>query len=502
VSSDSLTTHLSDSERSRAQSVILFTVFLDILGFGIIIPQLGVYAAQFGATPEMAGLLASTYSAMTFLFTPFWGALSDRYGRRPILLYSIFGTGLSHILFALAGSLPWMFAARALDGITGANISAAQAYLSDITPPEKRSQTFGIFGAIFGIGFALGPLIGWGLSHLPGAWGGNFGLGIVSAVLSFINWGLAVKFMPETLSPAIREANKKNYKRTSPFRISAFKQALEIPNFNIILVIGFIATAAFATMQGSYALYVVKEYARPKIQAEIKANPQGAGKRAVALQGSEGSTAPSFSIEGGEEHKVGEDLTVPYPKTLGGDFDLPNQKAPEGLSWRHVEKLLVRPEAARSVGEIFALIGILSLFVQGGLMRRLPKKVGEVRLVIAGTLLMAIGLALIAAPFPMWWQFLVAAIITLGNGLSTPVLTSLATQYAPDNQRGELLGIYQSTQSLGRIIGPNLGGFLFGAIAAGAPFVAGGVIMLAAFFLAFKLKSAAKTDVLTAPAEA
>ncbi len=500
MSSDSLSTHLSDAERERAKRVILFTVFLDILGFGIIIPQLGVYAAQFGATPLMAGFLASTYSTMTFLFTPFWGRLSDQYGRRPILLISIFGTTLSHVLFAFASSLPFFFAARTLDGFTGANISAAQAYLSDITPPEKRSQTFGMFGAIFGIGFAAGPTIGVALSHLPGVWSGNFGLGMVSAILSLINWGLAMKFMPETLSPTIRAENKASSKSKNPFQISGFQTALKIPNFNLVLVIGFIATAAFATMQGQYALYVVKQYTRPAVQAEIKADPQAAGKRALELQNSDNKTAPAVVVEG-SEGQLSDDLTIPYPASLGGDFDLKGQTPPEGLSWRHVEKLLVRPEASRTVGIIFTIIGILSLFIQGGLMRQLPKRVGEVPLVLAGTFIMAIALALIAVPLPMWWQFMVAGLLTLGNGLYTPVLTSLATQYAPDKQRGELLGIYQSTQSLGRIVGPILAGSLFGNIAAGAPFIVGGLIMMTAFFLAFKLKSTPKASVFAAPAE-
>ena len=495
MSAESSTTHLDAAQRARAQKVILFTVFLDILGFGIIIPQLGVYAAQFGATPALAGLLASTYSAMTFLFTPFWGRLSDQFGRRPVLLYSIFGSALSHVLFALAGNLPFLFFARALDGVTGANISAAQAYLSDITPPEKRASTFGIFGAIFGIGFALGPLIGWGLSHLPGAWGGNFGLGMVSAILAFANWALAVKFLPETLSPQIQAQNRAVKRSKNPFQISSFQTALKIPNFGTVIVLGFFTTAAFATMQGTYALFIVKEYSRPAIQAQIRENPQEAGRQAVKLSQTEQNFAPAVGAgESGSETPIREDLTVPYPQSLGGDFDLPGQTAPEGLSWRHVEKLLVRPEAARTVGQIFALIGILSLFIQGGLMRKLPQKVGEVPLVVVGTFFMALGLALIAVPFPLWWQFAVAALLTLGNGLSTPVLTSLASQYAPENERGELLGVYQSTQSLGRIVGPNLGGFLFGALASGAPFVVGGLIMLGAALLAFKLRAPQKRE--------
>jgi nitrate/nitrite transporter NarK len=193
--------------RQAAKRVILFTVFLDLLGFGIIIPQLGVYAAQFGADPRTVGLLASTYSAMGFLFAPFWGYLSDRIGRRPVLLYSIFGTAVGYVIFAFSGSLPLLFLSRTVDGITSGNISTAQAYLSDITPPEERAKTFGLFGAVFGVGFAIGPTVGALISYLPGVWGTNFGLGIFTAALAFLNWALAVKRLPETLSTEIRREN-------------------------------------------------------------------------------------------------------------------------------------------------------------------------------------------------------------------------------------------------------------------------------------------------------
>ena len=495
--------HLSDEQRRRASYVILFTAFLDVLGFSIIIPQLAVYAAQFGASPAMTGFLASVYSMMGFLFTPFWGRLSDRIGRRPVLLYSIFGTAVGYAFFAFASSLWFLFASRIIDGITGGNIGTAQAYLSDITPPQDRAKNFGLFGATFGIAFAIGPLIGSALTHLPGVWGGNLGLGAFSGGLALLNWALAVKFLRETLPEATRRNAEANKGDKRGF-VAGFARALKIPKLNEAIVIGFLATAAFATIQGTYALYILKEYTRPLVQSEIRQNPQAAAARAQSLRAADRQTAPVMAGEGGGAPDANDDPTKPYPKSLGGDFTFDGATSPQGLSWREVEKLIVRPESARLIGYVFGVIGVLSLIVQGGLIRPLQKRFGEVPLVLAGTFIMACGLVSVAVverliPHVFWGQFVACGILTLGNGLATPVLTSLISQYAPENERGELLGIYQSTQSLGRIVGPNLGGVLFGSIAASAPFVAGGLIMLGACALAFKLRDSGDKDGKVAP---
>ena len=322
--------HLSEQQRKRASYVILFTAFLDVLGFSIIIPQLAVYAAQFGATPLVTGFLASVYSMMGFLFTPFWGRLSDRIGRRPVLLYSIFGTAIGYVFFAFASSLWFLFASRIIDGITGGNIGTAQAYLSDITPPEERAKNFGLFGATFGIAFAIGPLIGSALTHLPGVWGGNLGLGAFSGTLALLNWALAVKFLRETLPEGTRrnaEANKGN-KRSF---LTGFSRALQVPRLNQAIVIGFLATAAFATIQGTYALYILKEYTRPLVQSEIRQNPQAAAARALKLRSADRQTTPIVAGEGGAiSGQISDDPTEPYPPSLGGDFSFNGASAPNG----------------------------------------------------------------------------------------------------------------------------------------------------------------------------
>ena len=470
-----------------AKRVIFFTVFLDLLGFGIIIPQLGVYAAQYGASPFVVGVLAATYSAMGFLFTPFWGRLSDRIGRRPVLLISIFGTALGYILFAFSHSLVLLFAARVVDGITGGNISVAQAYLSDVTPPAERAKTFGMFGAIFGIGFAIGPAVGALISYLPGAWGGNLGLGLITAALSFINWAMALKRLPETLPPAVREENNRlaNGRRVQIINISGFQRAFRLPAMGIILWISLFATVAFATLQGTYTLFLITRYIRPDVQTYISQNTDSAVAEARRDTADSGATA---GLSGGESTVELSSTDEPYPKSMGGDWNL-NRAAPQGWTWTRVEKELVRPRATRMAAWIFAAIGLTALVVQGGLVGKLKKHFSEVNLVIAGTLMMALGLIIVPIPKNVALEFPVMMLLAFGNSISTPILTALVSELAPENERGEIMGVFQSVANLGRIIGPIVGGSLFLRFSPGMPYFAGAAIMMLSFFMALKLRA-------------
>ena len=158
-----LKTKRLDLMRSRL-GVIFLTVLIDLIGFGIVIPLLPFYALNFGAKSYQIGLLVSSFSFMQFIFNPIWGRISDRIGRRPVILISVFGSFVSYLIFALADSLWVLFLSRMLAGFMGANIATAQAYIADITPPEERAKGMGIVGAGFGIGFVVGPLIGGILS--------------------------------------------------------------------------------------------------------------------------------------------------------------------------------------------------------------------------------------------------------------------------------------------------------------------------------------------------
>ncbi len=144
--------------------IIFVTIFIDLVGFGIVIPMLTFYAEEFNATPMDVGLLVSSFSLMQFVFSPIWGHLSDRFGRRPILFLTILGTSIGYLILGFAGSLWMIYAGRILAGIMGGNLATAQAYIADVTTRENRARGMGLFGMAFGLGFILGPALAGVLS--------------------------------------------------------------------------------------------------------------------------------------------------------------------------------------------------------------------------------------------------------------------------------------------------------------------------------------------------
>jgi DHA1 family tetracycline resistance protein-like MFS transporter len=476
--------HLDEQHRKLALRVVFLTVFLDILGFGIVIPQLGVYSSKFGAEGWVIGVLGSSYSIMQFLFAPFWGRLSDRIGRRPVLLLSIFGTACGYVLFAFSHSLPLLFASRILDGFTGANISAAQAYVSDVTEPKNRAKMFGLFGAIFGLGFVLGPACGLLLSTLPGNWSGNLGVGLFTATLGFVNWIFAVKFLPETLSKKqqqeniTKQASRKTGWLQSVLDARAFSHALRLPGLSQMLIIAFVATAAFGNLQITYTPFLIVSYIRPAIQKEIRADP----KAAI-------TDAERHLDAGGPAKSLSADEGPGFSSTFGGDFNAAGlPPTPAGLSWRKIESTLVSQRASHYANAIFVTIGLMAVLVQGALIPFLRKRTREVTLLTVGTVIMALSLCLVPLQSTYFGQFPVAMLIALGNGMFMPILSAMVSEYSPVSERGEVFGVFQSMQSMGRIVGPLMGGFLFQKVAHSAPYFAGGSIMIIAFVLALRLR--------------
>jgi MFS transporter, DHA1 family, tetracycline resistance protein len=244
-------------DRRRASlGIVAMTMFLDLLGFGIIIPLMPHFARTFGATPLAYGLLAASYSLMQFLFVPVWGRLSDRVGRRPVLLISIGGSVVSFVLLGAARSLAMLFAARILSGISASNLSVAQAYVADVTAPEERARGMGLIGAAFGLGFVVGPFVGGELSQLEFALplGVHLHAGsapfLVSALLSAINWGLAWALLPESLPPAARSAATIRFLDLK--RLEGVFAHREISG---LFAVSFLFTMAFSMMEQSLILF-------------------------------------------------------------------------------------------------------------------------------------------------------------------------------------------------------------------------------------------------------
>lgn len=217
--------------------VIVMTIFIDISGFGIVLPLLPFYAYSFGATPFSLGVLVASFSVMQFIFAPILGSLSDKFGRRPILLISIFFSGLSFVLFAIANSFYLLLISRLIAGMATES-AVARAYIADVTPKEERSAGIGKVGAAFGAGFIIGPVIGGFLSEF-----GFFGPGLAAAGLTLINFISVFLFLPESLS---KKSNSANISFSSYW--NAFKIGYKNPKIGLVLLINFIITLAFSAI--------------------------------------------------------------------------------------------------------------------------------------------------------------------------------------------------------------------------------------------------------------
>ncbi len=235
-------------------SVIFATVFIDLLGFGILIPILPTFATKDLDVSEFGiGLVVAAFSFFQFLFNPVLGKISDRFGRRPVIIVSLCITGISYIIFSFANSFFLLLLSRMLAGLGGSNIGVAQAYIADITPKDERSKGMGLIGAAFGLGFVFGPIIGGLLSGY-----GYWVAGLASALFSFLAMGFAFFFLPESLKEKKREG-KVDLKL---FDVKFAKQTLQHPRIGIVIILFFILVFSMANIYGTFALlgYIVYNF--------------------------------------------------------------------------------------------------------------------------------------------------------------------------------------------------------------------------------------------------
>jgi len=235
----------------KSPLVVLFvTVFIDLIGFGIVLPLLPFYAEHFGANALLVGLLSTSFSLMQLLFAPVWGRLSDSVGRRPIILIGLLGSSISYLTFGLAPSLPILFLSRILAGIAGANISTAQAYIADSTQRENRAKGMGLIGAAYGLGFTVGPAIGGILSQYGYAIPAFF-----ASALALANFGAAWWLLPESRNPS-----EQRHFTERGLNWQRVRTGLQHPELGIFLILFFISTFAFANLEATFALMTARKF--------------------------------------------------------------------------------------------------------------------------------------------------------------------------------------------------------------------------------------------------
>lgn len=373
-------------ETKKALPILFAVMFFVMVGFGIIIPVLPFYAEELGATPTQLGLLMAVYSLMQLLFSPIWGRVSDRIGRKPVMLIGIFGLAISFFLMASASSLGMLFAARIIGGLlSSANMPTVTAYVADITSPEDRGKGMGVVGASVGLGFILGPAIGgiFSESNLSTPF-------LLSGISSLITFLLVLFILRESL-PADKRGTGTGKKE------SMFK-ALQGP-ISILFILQLFVSLSMAGLEATFAYFAAKR----------------AGLGTVQL------------------------------------------------------------------GYLFMIMGFAGALVQGGLVGRLTKKYGEGAVIQLGIIISAIGFGLILLIDSFATAAIYLTIFGIGNGVIRPSVSALLTKTSTTGH-GNTTGLLSSFDSIGRIVGPPLGGWLF-KTATGLPYISGFILSIIALVL-------------------
>jgi DHA1 family tetracycline resistance protein-like MFS transporter len=397
-------------KKDAAVGFIFVTLLLDVVGIGIIIPVLPDLIAEVAhvnnsTSAIYGGYLLVAYSIMQFLFSPFIGALSDRFGRRPVLLFSLFGFGVDYVLMAVAPTLGLLFLGRIIAGVLGASFTTGAAYIADVSSPEKRAQNFGLIGVAFGVGFAVGPMIG----GVMGEYGTRVPF-LAAAALSLLNWLYGLFILPESLAPENRRAFE--WKSINP--LSSLTKLKRYPKLSgLIFALVFVYIASHA-VQSTWSFFTIEAFDWTKAQ-------------------------------------------IGY--SLGG-------------------------------------VGVMSLIVQGGLIRIVIPKLGQERSIYLGMVLYTIGLVLFSMANQGWMLYPYLVVYCLG-GIAGPALQGLMSNQVGDSEQGELQGSLTSMMSATSIVGPWVMTSLFAYFTSsgapyyfpGAPMMLGAGLVLVGLFFSYRALS-------------
>jgi MFS family permease len=380
-------------------------VFLDLIGFGMIIPVFPFYAERVGVAPSTVIFFLGLYSAGQLVGAPLWGSLSDRIGRRPVLLATLLANAASAFMLAESDTGLTLALSRIIAGLAAGNISTAYAYTTDITTDATRPKALGLLGSAFGMGFILGPALGGLLAGGNADDGSSLGrVAMGAAVLSLVAFVLTLLRLPESLPP-----EKRRQKHTKRAGVGVF---LARPVLRGLLLATVIVVAAVALFQSTMALY------------------------------------------GAERLNIG-------PRTLG---------------W------------------VYAFVGVISVSVQVGIIGKLTTRFGPQRLTRAGAVLIAIGMAGIPLAPALSWLLVTLAIFGVGSALFNPSMSGLVAGSAQPHERGGVLGAYQAAASLGRVIGPMAASGVAQLAGLAWPFVVGAAVsVLGLLFITSPPRSATPT---------
>lgn len=390
--------------------VIFLTVFIDLVGFGIVLPLLPLYSENLGAKTWMIGVIMASYSAMQFFFAPGWGRLSDRIGRRPVMLVSTAGATCAYALFAVASGIEnnvslaigLIIASRVFAGICGANITVAQACIADTTPPEQRSKKMGLIGMAFGLGFIFGPVLGWASMKLFGL----TGPGWVAAGLCAANFLLALAILPETRKPDTQSPQRP--------RFAQWAHTFQNAPLRVLVLVFFLATFCFTCFETTLGLLIVRNFhlADGVSLTQLDLLPKDKFTDAAT------ASAILFAYCG-----------------IVGAFV---QGGPLG-------KLVKRFGEPKLIA--------LSLILVAVSLAPLPFVTGGTKL--------SWGVLFSSDGGPWWAVLILLGLLSIGSGLTRPPVFGMISNLTPPNEQGATIGVAQSAGSLARILGPLFAAALF-----------------------------------------